>query len=64
MGNACTRESGEAQQGSPLLAALAQKDAEARAMHEELERPMEACLLVVESAVVDTKFHKLLLLST
>ena len=47
-----------------MLVALAQKDAEARAMHEELERPMEACLLVVESAVVDTKFHKLLLLST
>ena len=38
MGNACTSESGEAQQGSPLLAALAQKDAEARAVHEELER--------------------------
>jgi hypothetical protein len=38
MGNACTSESGEAQQGGPVLAALAQKGAEARAMHEELAR--------------------------
>ena len=38
MGNACTTESGAAQQGGPVLAALARKDAEARAMREELER--------------------------
>ena len=38
MGNACASESGAAQQGDPVLAALAQKDVEARAMREELER--------------------------
>ena len=38
MGNACTSESGAAQQADPLLAALAQKDVEAKAMLEEMER--------------------------